>query len=93
MRRKTWDDTQADIDTLARDLAEREACAQLDDDTRRTLAKIGESLNLSAAPLIRFLVVMGAVYLASLDTKTLNVLRAVTDGEVNLEGPGYELPF
>lgn len=93
MAGKTWQERQADIDKLQGDLAYREACAMFDDDTRRSLAKMGESLNLTAAPLVSFLVLMGACYLTSLDTKTLNVIRAVTGGDVNLEGPGYDLPF
>lgn len=93
MKGKSWDEHQADILTLENDLAHREVSAMLPDDARRSLAKIGESLNLSAAPLLTFLVLMGACYLASLDTKTLNVIRAVTGGDVNLEGPGYDLPF
>lgn len=93
MAHLTWDEREAIVDRLARDLAERESCAQLDLETRQTLAKIGMDLNLSAEPLIRFLILMGALYVKDLDTKTLNVVRAVTDGDVNLAGPGYELPF
>lgn len=90
---RTWDETQADIDRLARDLAERETTAQLDDETRRDLAKLGTSLNLTAHPLLRFLTLMGAVYVYTLDEKTLNVLRAALQGDVNLRGPAYDLPF
>lgn len=93
MSRKTWEDREADIDRLTRDLEEREVTAQLDTDTRRSLAKLGESLNLSAAPLTRFLVLLGAMYMRKVDLEALNVIRALTDGDVNLEGPAYELPF
>lgn len=93
MVRKTWDETQADVDKLARDLAMREATAQLDEESRRALAKLGESLNMPAYTLIRFLVMMGALYVRDLDNKTLGVVRAITDGEINLEGPQYDLPF
>lgn len=93
VKRKTWEQTEADVEALMRDLSLREVAAQMDEQNLRTLAKMGESLNLSAMPLLRFLVLMGALYIQALDTKSLNVLRALTEGEVNLEGPGYELPF
>lgn len=93
VKQKTWDQIQDDIDALCRDLTYREVTAQLPADTIRSLAKIGESLNLSAQPLLRFLVLLGAIYVKDLDPKSLNLLRALTEGDVNLEGPGYDLPF
>lgn len=93
MARKTWEDRQADIESLTRDLSLRESTAQLDEDSRRSIAKLGEDLNLSAEPLLRFLVLMGVLYVRDLDAKALNVIRGVLDADVNLEGPGYDLPF
>lgn len=90
---KTWEETQADVEKLFHDLGEHESTAQLDEDNRRQLAKLGESLNMPAYHLLRFLVVMGAVYVYTLDEKTLNVLRAALQGDVNVRGPAYELPF